>query len=738
LPRDSLTAVFITQVYPDNLENTPISGLMHPICYRSQLGRTRGFMNKGFINNVVVCAPRSLNVSLALLISILWMGQSILSGFTIHADNSIPAKPSVNTDQAARLAEAYGKLPLSFEANRGQLDPHVKFISRGSGYALFLTSHEAVLSLSRGAEENTSRQIGPDSGELGRAAASQRISTVLRMKLAGSNPLARVAGDDELRGKSNYFIGNDPKQWRAGVQNFAKVRYEGVYPGVDMIYYGNQRELEYDFVVAAGADPGRIRLSFEGAQSISVDSQGDLVLSAEGGEIRQRKPVIYQEVDGTMKSTDGGVQATPVWGTPFPVNALAIDPESPSIIYSAMAGFGVYKSTDGGQSWSDASRGLSSQTVNSLVIDPQNPSTIYVGTNIGISKSTDRGRSWSPINNGLTTSFVRVVALAPTNPSTLYAGTNIASDAFITRINATGSMIAYSTYLGGSDSDVGYGIALDPAGSMYVTGKTASLDYPTVKAMQATHGGGRTSRIDAFVTKINPAGTALTYSTYLGGSSDDNAYGIAVNSAGNAYVAGWTASTNFPVTSHIQSSLGGVSTNAFVTKLNTKGTGLAYSTYLGGNDGFSQGNAIAVDLSSNPYIAGEVFSANFPTTPAGFQASTGGSADAFIVKIEDTSFDICIQDENNSSFLQINSTTGEYKLTTCDGFTLGGTAGLTIKGCTIAVQDKRADRQVTAKIDTCSKKATASIQVFSIGRTFAITDRNTADNSCSCAAGRDK
>src|SRR5438128_5786750 len=204
-------------------------------------------------------------------------------------------KPASSAEAArARLAESYGKLPLSFEANQGQTDPRVKFLSRGSGYTLFLTSDEAVLAL-------RSRQSSVVSSQLQKPTDhGQRTTDSLRMKLVGANQAANVTALEELSGKSNYFIGNDPKKWRADVPTYGKVKYEGVYPGVDLVYYGNQRQLEYDFVVAPGADPKAIALAIENrnskieARQSKIDANGDLVVRAEGGEICFHKPVVYQ------------------------------------------------------------------------------------------------------------------------------------------------------------------------------------------------------------------------------------------------------------------------------------------------------------------------------------------------------------------------------------------------------------------------------------------------------------
>src|SRR3989442_11717625 len=204
-----------------------------------------------------------------------------------------------------RLAETYGKLPLSFEANHGQTDRRAKFLSRGRGYSLFLTSNETVLSLSRPTTPTAQGRMDP--AAMGQEVAEDKAitTTVLRMRLVGANPAPDVSGLEELPGKSNYFIGNDPKKWRTNVPNYARVKYRDVYPGVDLVYYGNQRELEYDFVVAPGGDPQAIRLGIEGAEKVQIDAQSDLVLHTDEGDVRLHKPTVYQEVDGAKQPVAG-------------------------------------------------------------------------------------------------------------------------------------------------------------------------------------------------------------------------------------------------------------------------------------------------------------------------------------------------------------------------------------------------------------------------------------------------
>jgi hypothetical protein len=419
----------------------------------------------------------------------------------------------------------------------------------------------------------------------------QAQSAVLRMGLVGAARKPLVSGLEELPGKANYFIGNDPAKWRTNVPTYAKVHYREVYPGIDLVYYGNQRSLEYDFVVAPGADPRKIALSFKGAERLEIDAQGDLVLHTMGGIIRQHKPVIYQEVDGVRQEVAGGYVRKGKNRIGFKVAAydssrpLVIDP---ILSYSTYLGGG---SSDGG---------------GGIVADAAGNAYVTGGT--------------SSVNFPTTVGAVQSAGAGP--------------NAFVTKLDATGSALVYSTYLGGSGFDSAIGIAVDGAGNAYVVGTTNAGDFPTTgEAIQRTIGGAT----DAFVAKLDPSGSALVYSTYLGGSDTEDAAAIAVDVAGSAYVTGWTTSTNFPTTGEAVQPISGGAFDAFVTKLNPAGSALVYSTYLGG-ESFDFGLGIAVDTAGSAYVVGQTFSPGFPTTPGAFQPVPfrPGSIDAFVTKLDPT------------------------------------------------------------------------------------------------------
>ena len=879
-------------------------------------------------------------------------------------DGSVPAThfaaTSTDTSTKAQIAQRFGELPLSFEINNGQTDSAVKFVSHGPGYDLFLTANEAVLSLRKPKAVDKVKKPGT-------TPAAEHA--VLRLKMVGANAAPRVEGQEELPGKVNYLIGNDREKWRRDVPTYRKVRYTDVYPGIDVVYYGNQRQLEYDFVVAAGANPKLIRFSVAGAERLRLDQQGNLLLALKHGEARLNKPFIYQLTDdgnrsevkgsyvingneirfkvrgadsgkplvidpvlsystflggngfdqafgiavdaqgsayitgsttsllfpttpgafntgelvgayvtkldptgstlvystflsgseggvvvtgssfttstaiavdssgnahvtgattardlpvvnplksggiffkttnagstwsnnntapteglsclavapsnpniiyagsfkGVYRSIDGGATWTMTSTVNLPdvpaINALAIDPTNPSIVYAgsqgvfkttdggnnwnvsptfnssqfraivinpstpstiyagsssglfkstdngstwtglntlgnptdrdilSMAidpaapstiyvgtqGHGLFKTTDGGNSWIAINNGITSgfgtnsRVVDDVVIDPSNsstlyinvvgtinkstnggnswapvnnsavrgginamaatPSALYVGTvGGGVIKSTDGGTSWTSVNDGLWTGIIRVLVADPSNPATLYAGGSevvLATDAFVSKLNSTGSDLLFSTYLGGSADEFGNGIAVDGSGNIYVAGNTNSDNFPTQNAFQAgpspTESGG-----NAFVTKLNPSVPSYVFSTYLGGSAKDEANGIAIDSATNVYVTGNTRSTDFPtVVNAVQTKIGDTSGDAFVTKFNSGGSSLSYSTYLGGNNN-DAGFGIAVDISGNAYVTGVTASTNFPTANAIQPVSGGPSNDAFVTKL---------------------------------------------------------------------------------------------------------
>jgi len=511
---------------------------------------------------------RTILSLIGMLLLTLWaQGQTAVS-------TALPASDS----KRANMAEGYDKLPLAFEANQGQSDPQVKFLSRGTGYSLFLSPGEATLALHKAI---TQESASPTTGT---QLPKEEQSSVLRLKLVGASAKAEVAGQDELPGKSNYFVGNDPKKWHMNVRQYAKVRYTDLYPGVDLVYYGNQRELEYDFVLQPGANPTQIRMQIEGASRLRLE-RGDLVLTSVGGEVRLRQPHIYQEVNGVRRNVRGRYAIRGAKEVGFRVSGY--------------------------------------DTTRALIIDPVLAYSTYLGGNLGDAAAriaVDAAGNAFVTGGTTSTDFPTANAIQPT-----YGGI---SDVFVTKINSEGTSLVYSTYLGGSGEDDPGGITVDAAGNAYVTGRTISSNFPTFNAFQPTKLGTN----NAFVTKINAAGNALIYSTYLGGSGTfDVGTGIAADSSGNAYVTGVANSTDFPVVNAFQPTNHGGAGDIFVTKFNANGSALVYSTYLGGSD-LDVGRSIAVDAAGNAYVTGNTWSTDFPTANA-FQPTYHGGSDAFVAKI---------------------------------------------------------------------------------------------------------
>ena len=569
---------------------------------------------------------------------------------------------------------AFSRFPLGFEPNQGQTDSRVRFLARGPGYSLFLTSRGAVLSL-RERESST---------------GDATIPAALRLKLLGANPDVKTEGLEQLPGTNNYFTGNDPAAWQTGVPRFARVRYADVYPGVDLVFYGNQGHLEYDFVVAPGADPGVIRFALDGGNSIlenrkskiknpkpriTLASNGDLIVTVGAGKVRLHKPVVYQEqspvvsgqlsvaADHEQRTTDkrqfpdGRYVLAANNQVRFEVSAydrtrpLIIDPVLSYSSYlggsAADLGYGVAVDTEdnvyvvGSAGSTDFPSTESLQSSNGGNVDAFVAKISADGTSLVYSTylggtGFDRGTgiavdsSGNAYVTGSTTSvnFPTTTGAVQTTFGGGTCGTSPCSDAFAVKLGPAGASLVYSTYLGGIRADSGQGIALDSAGDAFVVGTTDSVDtFPTISPLQSASGGGT----DAFVSKLNPGGSSLLYSTFLGGNDADLGQGIAVDSAGNATMTGVTFSTNFPASSPLQAVSGG-SGDAFVTRINSTGSAFVYSTYLGGS-GLDRGFAVALDSTGNAYVTGDTTSADFPVTAGSFQETYADGGDAFVVKL---------------------------------------------------------------------------------------------------------
>jgi hypothetical protein len=393
--------------------------------------------------------------------------------------------PTVATAPKAFDKGTYAKSPLIFEPNRGQMDAAVKYLAHGPGYALYLTSTEMVLQPLK--------------------------HSALKIKVLGGNPSATAEPLDPLPGISNYYLGSDPANWHTNIPNYQRVAFRSVYPGIDLIFYGNQRHLEYDVVVKPGADPNQVRLKFEDAEKIRTDRNGDLVIRADGCEIKQHKPVVYQVVNGRRRQVQGSYAL-------HGANELAFK-------------LGKYDHTA------------------DLVIDPLLFYSTYLG---GSGDDYAYGIALDGSGNAyLTGTTNSTPALAP--GSQVYSGTTTA--AFVVGIDPQGAGL-YQTYLGGLSSDtqaVGYAITSDSSGNVYVTGSTTGGFGVSSGVLQLTYGGGVSN---GFVVKLAPSGGVL-YATYLGGNGTDKGSGIAADSNGNAYVTGTTSGGTFPLANALQPTFGG-------------------------------------------------------------------------------------------------------------------------------------------------------------------------------------
>jgi len=445
----------------------------------------------------------------------------------------------------AQVDRTFGKLPLSFEENRGQADRQVKFVSQGQGYSMFLTSSGVVLSLQTSSSPSKAGQ-----------------HALIRMGFSGAQ-CAAVTGEEQQTARSSYFIGNDPAKWVTGAANYARVRYRALYPGVDLVFYGKQRQLEYDLVVAPGADPRAIGLKFDGVDRVRVDSAGNLVLSAGKGEIRQHRPIIYQERDGVRQPVDGRYVIQPGNRVAFAV--ARYDRRQPLIIDPVLS-FATYLGTDG--IFNISSNPATTTTSPAVAVDFQG--SVYV----------------AGFNGGGTATF-------PGPPVVLPPG---GSDVYVAKMNSTGTALLYSVVFGGGGPDIGGGIAVDGSGNAYVTGFTNSSNLPVSENAKQPNNNGTTN---AFVAKVNAAGNLLAYCTYLGGNGSDWGRAIAVDHSGNAYVTGTaqeSSGTTFPLVNAISST----PAPGFLTEVNSTGTDFVYSTFLSAGIGYG----IAVDSTGAAYVTG--------------------------------------------------------------------------------------------------------------------------------------
>ena len=565
-------------------------------------------------------------------------------------------------------------LPLFFEGENGENQD--QFMARTRTAQFLIGPNEVRMALNRVEHD-------PETTPLRRGvpahwrAASTRLA---RLTFAGSNPRAQIQGAAAMIGKVNYFLGNDPAQWRTAVPTYGEVRVTDLYPGVDLVYYGNQRQLEYDFTVAPGADPSSICLRFEGVDELKINSEGDLVLKLGEGEIRQHHPDLYQVVNGSRREISGGYA---IKGKGTVVIAVRDYDHRLPLIIDPVFDYSTYFGGNG----NDAALGIKVDANGNIYIAGETLSTQFpfaiptnafqrtfqggtVNGDAFVAKLNSSGNQLlylsylgSPGEDGAldiaidqagnvyvtgftdSSGFPVKNAVFPTIHGTPDINLGLyPNDVFVAELNTNGSALVFSTYFGGIGTEVGSAIAVDPAGYVYVTGYSYSLDLPTsTNSFQQFLEGSD----DAFVAKFSPGGSNLVYATYLGGTSTDEGEGIAADSQGCAYVTGYTISAGFPITTNNawqrqfnNNTNGFTDYDAFVTKVGPFGSNLVYSTFLGGTNG-DFGYRVALDAGNNVYVTGSTISGDFPSTGpvAGLKVGNLGGTnllnyDAFLTRFD--------------------------------------------------------------------------------------------------------
>jgi Beta-propeller repeat len=536
---------------------------------------------------------------------------STRSGPDFHlraVERATPASPGFDGNRE-QVLDAYANLPIAFVENRGQADSRVRYFAQGSRYAFYLTRDEVVLSFEErsGAPSSIPGAQRSDSPTVVTAAVVKEPATqgvALALRFLGGNPQVVVEGEARAPGAVNYFHGKDPAGWRTGIPRYAQVAYRELWPGVDLRLHERTGALKYEFRVRAGARPSDIRLAYTGATGLSVDGSGALLIETGMGTLRDSPPVSYQMINGRR----------------VPVESRYVLIEGTAD--AAQYGFAV---------------GASYEPDHELIIDPGLEYSTFIG---GASHEVAAGIQVDAAGNA----FVVGTTQSPNFPTTAGAfkrtgAVNNFSEVFVTKLNPTGTALVYSTFIGGSDLDFGRRIAIDAAGNAYITGQTKSANFPTTanafdRSFNIPANCPRcvADNYDTFVTKLNAAGSALVYSTFLGGTDIDDAHGIAVDGAGNAYVMGETVSSDFPTTAGAFSRTNRGAYDVYVTKLNATGSALVYSTYLGGTQ-VDNGERISVDASGNAYVMGFTSSTDFPTTPGAFDTTANGGFDVFVTKL---------------------------------------------------------------------------------------------------------
>ena len=536
--------------------------------------------------------------------------------------------------------------PLSFEPNVGQANERAQFLVRSPGVTTFIASRGSSFAID---VKRTDDPMGP-SDIAARQPQASHPPALFELELVGASETSKAMGFDELPGKVNYFIGNRPSAWRTNVPTYAKVKLADVYPGIDCVYYGTEGQLEYDFVVGAGADPDQVRLRFRGIEKLDLDETGNLIIQVAGQKIRQLRPSVYQEVDGRRRPLGARYILAQANEVAFRIERyetarpLVIDPV---LLYSTYLGGsgreqlgGVAVDRFGNIYIAGTTSSIDFPLANPFQADPPsyrhafltklNPagSALVYSTYFGGDAETNSvGVALDPNANPVIAGSTTSIDLPMVNAFQPNLGGGACFmgrcwDAYLAKFAENGSSLIFSTYLGGTGDDYGTSVASDSQGNTSIVGVTSARDFPTVRALQADRAGAA----DAFVAKLDPSGSPR-FSTYLGGSADDSARAVATDATGNVYLTGATASEDFPTARALQPSLLG-NQDAFVSKINPDGSALVYSTYLGGR-GSDSGEGISVDAQGNAYLTGKTTSGDYPTAYA-MEPSPAG---AFVSKL---------------------------------------------------------------------------------------------------------
>ncbi len=551
--------------------------------------------------------------------------------------------------QKASAIKSYGRLPLCFIQNNGQMDKEVSFYERGTGHATFFTADGVVIALTK----INKRPLTPEGIKTLKKLRPEKASTeAVRLSFVGADKNAEITSSAELTGRVNYFRGNDKTKWQSNIPTYGEVTYNNVYKNIDVKFYGTNSNIEHDIIVHPGGDYREVKFAYDGAQELKLNKRGDLEVSLSSGKITEKRPIVYQVVNGKKLFIDGSYMILSNNSYSYKVASfdgtrdLVIDPV---IVYSTY--LGGNKDDSGGDITVDATgniyivgntssidfpkktpiQGTIRSSTSDVFITKLNASgtalvySTYLGGTLGDygnAIAVDASENVYITGETSSSNFPLVSPIQPTK--------GIGADVFIAKINAAGSAIVYSTYLGGNYTDRGVDIAIDASGAAYVTGEASSTDFPLKNPIPGSLPPGGPYPTDAFVSKINAAGSALVYSTYLGGSSYDVSTGIAVDASGAAYVTGKTSSSDFPTATPLQLSNG--TWNAFITKINPAGSALVYSTYLGGTS-VDFGEAIAVDSRGAAYVTGSTSSRDFPVVSPIQGYNGSGYDDVFISKV---------------------------------------------------------------------------------------------------------